>query len=381
MYAKALAEKHKVTILAGRPSYSPLERYPWRLLHRSGDGKLVVERVGSTSYERNRMKGRVLNYLSYLTLMTVRAMTIKTDILICMTDPPLTGIAGAIVAALRHLPFVYCIQDLHPDMALASNLIQENTIAWVWEKLHRWALRKAEKIIVLGSDMRHRVISKGVNKDKVKVVRLGATRPTIAASGNYRTISDLRCGFPFTVIHAGNLGFYGAWDTLIKAAKLLEKDRVGFIFIGDGAAKAEIEELASGQSNVRFLPFRPREEIPYVMAAGDLHVVTIKRGLEGLVVPSKLYNILAAGRPVLAVTPGESDVAQIVLKEGCGAVANPDDPENVHRVVQNLMNSPEKIQEMSKNALRTAIKHGQANELMKFVELVESVLSKDAHKW
>lgn len=376
MYASALGEKHKVTVLAGRPSYSPVKRYPWRLSHKSRDGKLLVERVGSTSYERNRMKGRVLNYLSYLTLMTVRALTIKTDALLCMTDPPLTGIAGAIVATLRRCPFVYCIQDLHPDMALASNLIYENTIVWIWEKLHRWALRRADMVIVLGADMRQHIISKGIEQDKIKVVRLGASPSSNVVSCNNPTVSELRCGFPFTVIHAGNLGFYGAWETLIEAARLLE-DRVGFIFIGDGAARARIEQMASSQNNVRFLPFRPREEIPHVMAAGDLHVVTIKRGLEGLVVPSKLYTILAAGRPVLAVAPESSDVAQIVLREGCGVVADPDDPKEVCRVVESLITHPEGIQKLSERAFRAARKYRRTDELRNFVRLVESVLNKD----
>ncbi|MBW1930594.1 MAG: glycosyltransferase family 4 protein [Deltaproteobacteria bacterium] len=376
MYASALGEKHKVTVLAGRPSYSPVKRYPWRLSHKSRDGKLLVERVGSTSYERNRMKGRVLNYLSYLTLMTVRALTIKTDALLCMTDPPLTGIAGAIVATLRRCPFVYCIQDLHPDMALASNLIYENTIVWIWEKLHRWALRRADMVIVLGADMRQHIISKGIEQDKIKVVRLGASPSSNVVSCNNPTVSELRCGFPFTVIHAGNLGFYGAWETLIEVARLLE-DRVGFIFIGDGAARARIEQMASSQNNVRFLPFRPREEIPHVMAAGDLHVVTIKRGLEGLVVPSKLYTILAAGRPVLAVAPESSDVAQIVLREGCGVVADPDDPKEVCRVVESLITHPEGIQKLSERAFRAARKYRRTDELRNFVRLVESVLNKD----
>jgi len=376
MYAYALAEEHKVTVLAGRPSYSPLERYPWRLSHKSRDGKLVVERVGSTSYERNRMRGRIVNYLSYLALMMVRALTIKTDVLLCMTDPPLTGIASAIVATLRHRPFVYCVQDLHPDMALASDLIRENAIVWMWEKLHRWALRRANMIIVLGADMKQHVISKGIDQDKIKVVRVGASLPSNVVPYDDPTVSELRCGFPFAVIHAGNLGFYGAWETLIEAARLLE-DRVGFIFIGDGAARPKIEQLASSQSNVRFLPFRPREQIPHVMAAGDLHVVTIKRGLEGLVVPSKLYTILAAGRPVLAVTPESSDVAQIVLRERCGVVADPDDPKEVCRVVQDLIAHPERLQKLSKRAFRAAGKYRRTDELRNFVGLVESVSNKD----
>ena len=100
------------------------------------------------------------------------------------------------------------------------------------------------------------------------------------------------------MVHAGNLGFYGAWSTLVKAAALLKDESTGLVFVGDGANRARIEESAQGLENVRFLPFRPFSQVPNVMAAGDLQVITVKPGLEGVVVPSKLYSILAAGRPV-----------------------------------------------------------------------------------
>src|SRR6185437_6693599 len=136
--------------------------------------------------------------------------------------------------------------------------------------------------------------------------------------------------------HAGNLGFYGAWNALLGAAEILRDENVGFVFVGDGANRAALEASASNSSNVRFLPFRPAEQIPHVMMAGDIQIVTIRRGLEGVVVPSKLYSTLAMGRPVLAVASSSSDAARIVLESGCGLAADPDDPVAIAAAIREL---------------------------------------------
>jgi len=306
--------------------------------------------------------------------MTVRALAIKVDALLCMTDPPLIGIAAAAVATLRRRPFAYFVQDLHPDMALAAGLLRKNVLVFLWEKVHRWALRKATIVIVLGEDMKRLVASKGVDEDRIKVIRLGACLDnSLMASKEHPKALELRCGFSFTVFHAGNLGFYGSWETLIDAAKRLADEDIGFIFIGDGAAKDKIEKLAGSSKNIRIMPFRPADEIPYVMAAGDLHVVTIKRGLEGMVVPSKLYSILSAGRPILAVAPESSDVTQIVRQEQCGIAVDPDDPEALAKAILDIRAQPEKLEMMGRKARSAAKKYHKEKGIEEFTGLVSSI--------
>ena len=120
--------------------------------------------------------------------------------------------------------------------------------------------------------------------------------PRTLPAPDHPVVREIRGEFRFVLVHAGNLGFYGAWETLLQAASMLEPDGVGLVFIGEGAMKGKDRSNGARDCrNVRFLPFRPADEVPYVMAAGDLHVVTVKRGLEGVVVPSKVYKILAAG--------------------------------------------------------------------------------------
>ena len=368
-----LSKRHRVTVLCGRPSYDPSERHPFYFFRREEQGNVTILRVGSTTYPRFRMRQRVLNYLSYLALAIPRALLVRTDVVLSMTDPPIMGIVAAFVALLKRRPFVYNIRDMYPDMALGGGIVRPSAFANLWEKLHRWALRRAAKVIVLGDDMKERIVAKGVEPSRVVVVRDGVPIPESLPPTDHPVSREVRCGFPFVLLHAGNLGFYGAWGTLVAAARELERDGIGLVFVGEGARRAEIEAAAQGSPAVLFVPFRPPEHIPHVLAAGDLHIVTIRRGLEGVVVPSKLYGILAAGRPVLAVAPEESDVARIVRRAGCGVVANPDDPASVVAAVRGLIADRQKLAEMGTRARAIAAEYERQKHLELFAQAMESV--------
>jgi colanic acid biosynthesis glycosyl transferase WcaI len=369
--AEKLAERHQVTVVAGRPSYDPDEFYPFAFLRRDIRDNVTVERVASTAYPRHQMRRRVSNYLSYLALAVPRALAIHPDIVLAMTDPPVAGIAGAFIARMADRPFVYNIRDLYPDMAIGGDIVRPNRWVDRWEKMHRRALHQAVRVIVLGDDMRERIISKGVSPDRVVVVRDGASFPPLLPERNDLVVQKIRCGFPFVVLHAGNLGFYGAWDSLLKAADILRNENTGLVFVGDGANRAAMEISAKPLPNVRFLPFFPIEQVPHVMMAGDVHIVTVRRGLEGVVVPSKLYSILAAGRPVLAIAAAESDAARIVRESGCGISADPDDPAAIAAAIRELRNDQNRLIQMGIRAKETAAKYARVDELERFAEVVE----------
>ncbi len=367
----ALAERHQVTVLCGRPSYDPSERHPFYLFRRDRRGETIVERVGSTTFPRFRMRQRVWNYLSYVILSIPRALVVRTDVVMAMTDPPFEGIVGAFVAWLKGKPFVYNIRDLYPEMALAGNIVRPSWWVRMWEELHRRALRRASRVIVLGDDTRQRIIAKGIDPARVVVVRDGTPMVPPVTALDHPVIQEVRSGFPFVVLHAGNLGFYGAWETVIQSAKMLEREGVGFVFVGEGAMRSQVEDFAEGVGNVSFQAFRPPDQVPYVMAAGDLHLVTIKRGFEGVVVPSKLYSILAAGRPVLALAPEASDAARIVRRLGCGVVVDPDDSAALAAVVKELAHDRERLAQMAERALQAAGEFARDKELQLFCRAVE----------
>ena len=369
--AEALSENHRVTVLAGRPSYDPTERHSKYLLRREVRGNLTVERVGSTAYPRFQMRRRVSNYLTYLLLAVPRALSLPSDVVLAMTDPPIEGIAGALVGRLSGRPFVYNIRDMYPDMAVGGAIVRPGSITARWERLHRWALRRATRVIVLGEDMRDRIVAKGVDSARVVISRDGITIPETLPPPDNTVAREIRGDFRFVLVHAGNLGFYGAWQTLIAAVRTLEQEGVGLVFIGEGAMKSQVEAMAAGCRAVRFLPFRPASEIPLVLSSGDMHVVTVKRGLEGVVVPSKLYPTLAAGRPVLGVTPEESDVARIIRRTGCGVVGNPDDPAAVAQAIRGALQDAEKLRNMGLRAREIANSYDRVKQLKIFTQTIE----------
>ena len=371
--AEFLAARHQVTVVGGRPSYDPDEFYPYRLLRRTSRNNVTVECVGSTAYPRHQMRRRVSNYLSYLALAVPRAISIRSDIVLGMTDPPVAGIAAAFVARVTGRPFVYNIRDLYPDMAVSGDIVSLGLFVRLWERMHRWALRHAARVIVLGDDMRERIIAKGVSADRVAIVRDGASIPLSMPPPSDPVVQEIRSGFPFVAMHAGNIGFYGAWDTLVKAADLLCDEAAGFVFVGDGAYRARLQTATVNSANIRFLPFRPFSQVPHVMMAGDVHIITVRRGLEGVVVPSKLYSTLAAGRPILAVAPPQCDAARIVVESGCGLTADPDDPAGVANAIRELRRDPVRLAAMGLRAREAAAKYLRSDELQRFTAIIEEV--------
>jgi putative colanic acid biosynthesis glycosyltransferase WcaI len=376
--AETLSARHEVTVICGRPSYDPTERRAWRLFRMEQAGQVRIIRAGSTDFPRKDMKKRVLNYLSYTALAIPRALFVGCDVVLAMTDPPFEGIVGAFMAMLKHKPYVYNIRDMYPDMAVGGAIVEPGFLARVWESMHRWALRRAARVIVLGEDMRARIIGKGVDGSRVVVVRDGAE---ILPPGTPLTAPDpevvraIRGNFSFVLLHAGNLGFYGAWNTLITAARKLASDGVGLVFVGDGAQRAEIEATSAGAGNIRFLDFFPPSKISSVLAAADAHIITVKRGLEGVVVPSKMYGILAAGKPAVAVAPEETDAVSIGVRRGFAVSADPDRPAELISAVRGLIGNPEKTIAMGQAARAAAPDYDRVKESQKFTEVFEQLMA------
>lgn len=371
---EALAERHRVTVIAGRPSYDPTEYFPWRLLRRESRGNVTIERVGSTAFPRFRMKRRIANYLSFTALAFFQALFVRSDAILAMTDPPFCGIVGAAAAALSGRPFIYNIRDMYPDMAVGGSILRPGPLVRIWERLHRWALRRAACVIVLGDDMRDRIIRKGIDPARVTVARDGIGIPDTMPEAQNSVAREIRGDARFVALHAGNLGFYGAWDTLLAAAASLESPNYRMIFVGEGAEKSRLTSASREIASVRFLPFRPASEIPYVLSAGDVHIVTVKRGLEGVIVPSKLYPILAAGKPVLAVCTPETDVARIIRRAGCGIVVDPDDSAGVAAAIRELAADPGRLAEMGFRARAIAREYDRLLQLHNFILAVEGAI-------
>jgi colanic acid biosynthesis glycosyl transferase WcaI len=262
-------------------------------------------------------------------------------------------------------------------MAIAGEIMPQGVLSQVWEKLDRWALHRATRIVVLGEDMRARIVAKDVQPERMKIVRDGteiaSLKPT-ATELDHDVVRSIRGEDRFVLLHAGNLGFYGAWQTLIRAVQSLADEGVGLVFVGGGAQSERIQAMANGAKNVRFLPFFPASKIASVLAAPDAHVITVRRGLEGVVVPSKMYGILAAGKPIVAVAPAETDAASLGARYGFAVSADPDKPEEITETIRSLARNPEGLASMGRRAQAVAPDYDRVNELQKFVQILEEAV-------
>ena len=226
--------------------------------------------------------------------------------------------------------------------------------------------------------MRARIVAKGVDPNKISIVRNSVDVPPAgppSSALNLEVIRAIRANFRFVLLHAGNLGFYGAWDTLIAAARQLENDNIALIFVGDGAERARLQSLAAGATNIRFLPFFPSADIPSVLAAPDAHIVTIKPGLQGVVAPSKMFGILAAGKPIVAVAPEDTDVATLGTRHGFATLCGPDYPGALAAAIRQLASDPARLAAMSQAASTAATQYSRAAEMQKLASIISAITS------
>jgi glycosyltransferase involved in cell wall biosynthesis len=324
-----LAQNHEIQVIAGRPSYN-LTRAP-DILSTGGHGDVRVSRAWSTSFDRAWMPGRLTNYATYLTTSLAAAVSAtRPDVVLAWTDPPLIGLVAALAARVRRVPFVLATQDIFPDIAIQLGRLTNPAVI----RLLRWAARRqfssAVRVVSLGRDMDRRLQALGVPKQKIRTIANWADGSLIRPLGHASPMREAwGFGNSFVVMYSGNVGLSQSLETLLDAAdQLRSRGDILIAIVGEGAAKARLQAdvIRRGLGNVRFVPFQSKGSLSESLAAGDVHLVSLKRGLAGFVVPSKVYGIMAAGRPFIAAVEDDSEPALIVEDYGCGIRIPPDDP-------------------------------------------------------
>ena len=232
-------------------------------------------------------------------------------------SPPLPlGLAGWLAARTRRAPFVFNVQDVFPDVAVELGAITDPRVIAAASWLERFLYRRSDAVTVLSEDLRDNVAGKlgGARPERVRVILNFVDTDRIRPSpreNEYRREYGL--GDRTVVMYAGNVGLSQSLDLVVEAARRFgDRDDVVFVINGGGSAREELERSAAGLPNLRFVDMQPRERLPEVLAAADVHLVPLRRGLARSSVPSKLYSILAAGRPVLASVDPGTEVANTV---------------------------------------------------------------------
>jgi len=357
-----LARTHSVTVVCGRPSYDPIERRDTKgLVSEDRHGDVRVLRTWSTAYPRASMAGRLVNYGTYVASSLAGAMRAeRPDVVIAMTDPPVIAAAAAMTSRARRVPFVYVVQDLFPQVGVALGKIRSPALVRSLETLNRTLRRRASAVVAIGRDMASTLGALGVPENKLHIIPNWSDGSVVRPlDGPSKLRAELGLEDRFVVMHSGNVGFSQEIDMLVEAATILRDDPgIHFLIVGGGAAKPSLMAKARDRhlANVTFVDYRPKHELADSLGAGDLHVVGLRRGLEGLIVPSKMYGIMAAGRPFIAAVDRRSEVALVVEETGCGIRIEPGDAAGLAATIMEARHDIGRLQVMGQKG-RSRLEH------------------------
>ncbi len=332
MAAGLVAAGWRVSVVTGAQPGEPNESVT--------DEGVCVYRTGKGGINRSSHWRRAISYgLAYPALLKLALSLPRHDVVVTMTDPPLQIVLGPIVKRVKGSRAVHWAQDVYPELAGALGVLRAGAAVGALRALSTWALKGHDRVVVIGRCMRERILGRGIEEEKVALVPnwpLAAIKPLGQEKNPFRKEHGLEGRF--VVMYSGNMGLAHTFDAVLEAAARLKESLpdVLFLFVGGGPFYDNIEQLVGNRSwsNVLMLPYQPKDRLGESLAAGDVHLVTMAEAVVGLVVPSKIYGVLAAGRPVLFVGPEESEAARLVDAHGCGSVIGVGDGEGLAAAIR-----------------------------------------------
>ena len=275
--------------------------------------------------------------------------------IVFLSQPPLFYVIGAIFARARPGNRVILhVMDLYPDLLGAGGVLRSDSLAYrLLQRLAANAMRRADSIIVIGRCMRDRVIALGADRDRVRIVPNWAHPSRAALSGPDEVRYEHHLSGKFVVMYSGNLGNFHQFDTILEVAKRFEvTESVRFVFAGQGTRHREVHDaIKSGQENILLLPSQGLSVLASFLRAADVHFVSLRSGMEGLMVPSKFYGILAAGRPVIYEGDESGEVARVIRETHCGRVVAPGAVRELEQAIRSYVDAPELVRMEGDKAL------------------------------
>ncbi len=321
-----------------------------------------VERVSVLHLDRASHWRRALGYLTVYPALLWRVLRLpRADIVVTMTDPPLLVLLGPILKWIQGCRLVHWAQDIYPEVAEELGVLPKGGwLATLCTWLSTWASRKHDRIIVVGRCMKERLLRRGLPEDSIHVVpnwtRLA--QPIEHSTNLFRREHNLEGRF--VVMYSGNLGLAHPFDAILDAAARLNSacPEILFLIVGIGPRLAQVKRQVELRAlgNVRFLPPQPPEKLARSLSAADLHLATMLENLCGLVVPSKVYGILAAGRPCVFLGPDACEAARILEEFRCGSVTNSGNGEALARCLVEWRLDGERLRDAGQRAEQAARK-------------------------
>jgi colanic acid biosynthesis glycosyl transferase WcaI len=305
----------------------------------------------------------------------------KHDVVICFTTPPFIAMVGRILRLVKGTRCVYWVMDLYPDLPIACGVMRPGSLASrFFESVNRSCLRAADADVVLGRCMADLVRSKGVPEDRIRMIGVWSdqeeVKPVPREANSYRR--DWNIGDRTLIMYSGNFGIGHDVDTFLNAARELQNDdRIRFAFVGGGKKKEQVERFVHEhglESTCVIAPYQPRERLDELLSAADAHLVSLLEGVEGIMVPSKLFGILAAGRPAIFIGNERSEISQVIVENECGASVRQGDVDSLTSMIRGYADDPESCRKAGELArLALVEEHGAIHRLAAWRELLQEL--------
>lgn len=345
---------HTVTVLCAVPHF-PSGRVPdeyrkglWRWTTENG---VRVCRVRVPSGDRANLFHRLWVFVVYQWLVTLAGVRLRYDAVL-VTNPAIeTFLPFLVLCWLRRKPCLYAVWDVYPEIGVRMGLFRNPVVVRLVGALEDFCLRRAAYIQVLSDGFLADLARHRIAPDRIAVIPHWLDTALIRPLPRRNSFSSEHAlDERFVVLYAGNLGLSQGLETVLEAARILiDHAEFLFLFVGEGAGRSHLEKQAGDLENVRFLPFQPRERLPEVLACADVSLVALKRGLGSASLPSKLFSILASGRPVLASVDENSDTWNLVRSAQAGLCIEPENPAELARAILSLRADPAGREQMGGN--------------------------------
>ena len=372
----------EVEVYTRQPNYR--EKGKVKLPRREMYNGIKVNRLSCIQLNKENFLFRIINWFSFLFYLII-SLFLKSsskDILLIVTNPPVLPFVGLLFNVIRGQRFIPIVYDVYPDIAVALEVVKENSFfVKIWQRLNNLLYERASKIVVIGNRMRGTIINNaGANfsESKIKVIYnwedpefikpLNKKDNTFAKKNGYNSV--------LTVLYSGNFGLYNDLLTIINAVKKAQNLPVRFVFIGDGTQKKKVKKLVQDKDlkNVDFYPYQPLDRLPETLTCADISAVSEDRRVNGLCSSSKLYSSLASGQAVLALVNKDSDVAEIVRRCDCGFIVNQGDADQVVNRLKFFLCNGDELGRMGKRARKHFEEYYTIKDsIEKYVRMLEEV--------
>jgi len=375
--AEGLAPHFPVRVLCAQPAYvARSTRAPCREVRH----KVDIRRCWSTTLSNEKLLHRMCNLFTVsFSLFLVLLWNLRSrDLVLVVTSPPLLPFMVRLAASLRRARCLLLVHDVYPDAAVAAGVLsRQSCLTRILARVTRWLYRSYDRIVVIGRDMQALLERKtGRRSDEIVVIPNWGDTDQLSPMprDENRLLADLGLGTQFVVQYAGNMGHVHDIESLLWAAEELHgKEPIHFLVMGSGKKKAFLERSIRerGLSNVTLLTHQPREQSQTFLNACDAAVSLLIPGLAGIAVPSRIYQIMAVGRPLIAMCDADSEVARVIREEQIGWVVPPGKPEAFAAALLEAYRSPERLSQMAHRARAAAVeKYSRQHAIESFRKLL-----------